>query len=249
MPLFPGLIAIVAMSCARGAPAGGVEVPETARERMVAEQIEARGVKDERTLAAMRKVPRHLFVPEASMQDAYGDHPLPIGHGQTISQPYIVAFMTEALGLAGGEKVLEVGTGSGYQAAVLSRLARRVYTIERHKPLLKEAERRLAALRRHNVVTRHGDGSLGWKEQAPFDRIIVTAAAAEVPATLVDQLAVGGHLVIPIGPERGDQELFRITRTETGFEPHRLCAVRFVPLISGALPDASEPEGRRSAGS
>jgi len=145
--------------------------------------------------------------------------------------------MTQALELKSRHKVLEIGTGSGYQTAVLSRLARRVYTIERHKPLLKEAEERLAALRRHNIVTKHGDGSLGWKEQAPFDRIIVTAAATEVPETLIHQLAVGGHLVIPIGPERGDQELYRITRTEAGFEPHRLCAVRFVPLISGALPE------------
>jgi protein-L-isoaspartate(D-aspartate) O-methyltransferase len=136
---------------------------------------------------------------------------------------------------------LEIGTGSGYQTAVLSRLARRIYTIERHKPLLKEAEARLAALRRHNIVTRHGDGSVGWREQAPFERIIVTAAAAEFPAALLDQLATGGHLVMPIGPQRGDQELYRVTRSATGFEPLRLSAVRFVPLVSGALPPEELP--------
>ena len=206
------------------------------------------GVTDTAVLAAIERIPREAFVPEPFQDQSYENRTLPIGHGQTLSQPEVVAVMTQALELKPRHKVLEIGTGSGYQTAVLSRLARRVYTIERHKPLLKEAEQRLAALRRHNIVTRHGDGSLGWKEQAPFDRIIVTAAANDVPTTLIDQLAVGGHLVIPVGPERGDQELFRITRTETGFEPHRLSTVRFVPLISGALPEQTEDAARRSAG-
>lgn len=206
------------------------------------------GVTDTAVLAAIERIPREAFVPEPFQDQSYENRTLPIGHGQTLSQPEVVAIMTQALELKSRHKVLEIGTGSGYQTAVLSRLARRIYTIERHKPLLKEAEQRLAALRRHNIVTRHGDGSLGWKEQAPFDRIIVTAAANDVPATLIDQLAVGGHLVIPIGPERGDQELFRITRTETGFEPHRLSTVRFVPLISGALPDQAAHGAKRTAG-
>jgi protein-L-isoaspartate(D-aspartate) O-methyltransferase len=205
------------------------------------------GITDTSVLAAIERIPRESFVPQPFLDQAYENRTLPIGHGQTLSQPEVVALMTQALEVKSRHKVLEIGTGSGYQTAVLSRLARRVYTIERHRPLLKEAEQRLAALRRHNVVTRHGDGSFGWKEQAPFDRIIVTAAAADVPATLVDQLAVGGHLVIPIGPERGEQELYRVTRTEAGFERHRLCAVRFVPLISGALPDEPEGERRRNA--
>jgi protein-L-isoaspartate(D-aspartate) O-methyltransferase len=228
MPLFPGLIAIVAMSCAPGAPAGGVEVPETARERMVAEQIEARGVKDERTLAAMRKVPRHLFVPEASMQDAYGDHPLPIGHGQTISQPYIVAFMTEALGLAGGEKVLEVGTGSGYQAAVLSEIAAQVFSIEIVEALAGEARQRLAELGYRNVEVRAGDGYAGWPEQAPFDGIMVTAAAPNVPEPLKQQLKDGGRLILPLGDEF--QELVVVTRQGQRFVETRVLPVRFVPM-------------------
>jgi protein-L-isoaspartate(D-aspartate) O-methyltransferase len=210
------------------------------------------GITDTAVLAAIERIPREAFVPQPFLDQAYENRSLPIGHGQTLSQPEVVALMTQALELKSRHKVLEIGTGSGYQTAVLSRLARRVYTIERHKPLLKEAEERLATLRRHNIVTKHGDGSLGWKEQAPFDRIIVTAAATEVPETLIHQLAIGGHLVIPIGPERGDQELYRITRTEAGFEPHRLCAVRFVPLISGALPEEEATSAganrRRGAG-
>jgi protein-L-isoaspartate(D-aspartate) O-methyltransferase len=194
------------------------------------------GITDTAVLAAIERIPREAFVPEPFLDQAYENRTLPIGHGQTLSQPEVVAVMTQALLLKSRHKVLEIGTGTGYQTAVLSRLARRVYTIERHKPLLREAEQRLATLRRHNIVTRHGDGSVGWKEQAPFDRIIVTAAAAEIPSALIDQLAVGGVLVVPIGPERGDQELYRITRTDTGIEPERICAVRFVPLVSGALP-------------
>jgi len=209
------------------------------------------GITDTAVLAAIERIPREAFVPEPFLDQAYENRALPIGQGQTLSQPEVVALMTQSLDLRPRHKVLEIGTGSGYQTAVLSRLARRVYTVERHKSLLKDAERRLVALRRHNIVTRHGDGSRGWKEQAPFDRIIVTAAAAEVPTALVEQLAIGGILVIPIGPERDDQELYRITRTEAGFEPTRLSAVRFVPLVAGPPPDeepAARGERRRGTG-
>ncbi|HTO85399.1 MAG TPA: protein-L-isoaspartate(D-aspartate) O-methyltransferase [Methylomirabilota bacterium] len=202
------------------------------------------GITDTAVLAAIERIPREAFVPATFVDQAYENRTLPIGRGQTLSQPEVVALMTQALELKPRHKVLEIGTGSGYQTAVLSRLARRIYTIERHKPLLKEAEARLVALRRHNIVTRHGDGSRGWKEQAPFDRIIVTAAASEVPTALVEQLAVGGVLVTPIGPERDDQELYRIVRTESGFEPTRLCTVRFVPLVAGAPPEEDFISGR-----
>jgi len=214
-------------------------------------QLRQSGIVDTRVLSAIERVPRELFVPGPFQDQAYENRALPIGHGQTLSQPEVVAIMTQTLAATSRHKVLEIGTGSGYQAAVLSLLCRRLYTIERHKPLLLEAEARLHSLRRHNVTTRHGDGSLGWKEQAPFDRIMVTAAAAEAPQTLLGQLAVGGTLVVPVGPERGNQDLIRVTRTETGFEHERVCGVRFVPLISGALPDeiggADQPASRKRA--
>jgi protein-L-isoaspartate(D-aspartate) O-methyltransferase len=195
---------------------------------MVEAQIEARGVHDPRTVAAMRKVPRHLFVPPAMARDAYADHPLPIGHGQTISQPYIVAFMTEALGLRGGERVLEVGTGSGYQAAVLGEIAARVYTIEIVAPLAEEARERLARLGYRNVEVRAGDGYQGWPEKAPFDAVIVTAAAPSVPEPLKQQLKDGGRLVIPVGEY--DQELIVMTRRGAEFGVDHLLPVRFVPM-------------------
>jgi protein-L-isoaspartate(D-aspartate) O-methyltransferase len=199
-----------------------------ARARMVREQIEARGIHDPRILAAMRWVPRHLFVPSAVAAEAYGDHPLPIGHGQTISQPYIVAFMTDALGLKGGERVLEVGTGSGYQAAVLARLAAEVYTIEIVEPLGVEARDRLAHLGYRGVEVRIGDGYQGWPEAAPFDAIIVTAAAPRVPEPLKDQLKDGGRLVIPVGDET--QELMVLVRRGGAFDERRMLPVRFVPM-------------------
>ena len=195
---------------------------------MVAAQIEERGVRDPRTLAAMRKVPRHLFVPPQMVHDAYSDHPLPIGHGQTISQPYIVAFMTEALGLRGGETVLEVGTGSGYQAAVLAEIAARVYTIEIVAPLAEESRERLARLGYGNVEVRAGDGYQGWPERAPFDAVIVTAAASRVPEPLKEQLKDGGRLVIPVGDSA--QELVVITRRGTRYAEERVLPVRFVPM-------------------
>jgi protein-L-isoaspartate(D-aspartate) O-methyltransferase len=199
-----------------------------ARERMVSDQIVARGVKDPRTLAAMRRVPRHLFVPEEQRAQAYDDHPLPIGHGQTISQPYIVGFMTEALRLQGGETVLEVGTGSGYQAAVLGEIAAHVYTIEIVEPLAEEAKRTLARLGYANVLARAGDGYQGWPEAAPFDAIMVTAAAPRIPEALKAQLKEGGRLVIPVGDEY--QELVVVTRKGDRFEERRVLPVRFVPM-------------------
>jgi protein-L-isoaspartate(D-aspartate) O-methyltransferase len=205
---------------------------EKARTSMVREQIEARGVKDPLTLAALRKVPRHLFVPPGQAASAYADHPLPIGHEQTISQPYIVAFMTEALGLKGGETVLEVGTGSGYQAAVLGEIASRVYTIEIVAPLAAEAKARLERLGYKNVEVRAGDGYQGWPEKAPFDAIMVTAAAPRIPQPLKDQLKDGGRLVLPVGDAY--QELILLTRRGAGFTEKRLLPVRFVPM-TGAV--------------
>jgi protein-L-isoaspartate(D-aspartate) O-methyltransferase len=195
---------------------------------MVREQIEAQGVRDARVLAAMRKVPRHLFVPPEEQADAYDDSPLPIGYHQTISQPYVVAFMTEALELKPQDRALEIGTGSGYQAAVLAELVREVYTIEIIEPLAKEAEARLKRLGYSNVHLRIGDGYRGWPEAAPFDAIIVTAAPDHVPQPLVEQLSQGGRLVLPLG--RWDQNLVRIRRTEKGVAQETLLPVRFVPM-------------------
>ena len=224
------LVALAACSAAPAAPPPARADAE--RERMVKEQIEARGIKDPLTLAALRKIPRHLFVPSASAGDAYGDSPLPIGHGQTISQPYIVAFMTEALGLRGGENVLEIGTGSGYQSAVLSRIAGTVHTIEIVPELARQARERLARLGYRNVEVRAGDGYLGWPEAAPFDAVIVTAAAPRVPEPLKQQLAEGGRLVVPVGDE--DQELLVVTRHGSAFDERRVLPVRFVPM-TGAV--------------
>lgn len=185
-------------------------------------------------IAAIEAVPRSAFVAECDQALAFGDHPIAIGHGQTISQPFVVAFMTDVLGVERHHKVLEIGTGSGYQAAVLSLIVRRVYTVERHRALMRSAERRLNQLGFHNVVTRPGDGYRGWPELAPFDRIMVTAAAEEVPPALVDQLVMDGIMVIPVGPRDGDQTLLRIVRTETGFTEDDMGPVQFVPLLEGA---------------
>ena len=199
------------------------------RERMVREQIAARGIRDERVLEAMRRVPRHELVPEALRHRAYHDGPLPIGEGQTISQPYVVAAMTEAAQLDGDERVLEVGTGSGYQAAVLSRLAREVYTIELEPTLGARAAADLERLGYDNVITRVGDGYAGWPEAAPFDVILVTAAPETVPEALVEQLAPGGRMVIPVGG-RGYQELQVLEKTGEGVARETLMPVMFVPL-------------------
>lgn len=199
------------------------------RERMVKEQIEARGIKDKRLLQAMRKVKRHLFMPFMYRVWAYEDRPLPIGEGQTISQPYIVALMTELLELQGNEKVLEIGTGSGYQAAVLAELAKEVYTIEILQPLAKRAERLLKTLGYQNIQVKRGDGFLGWPEHAPFDAIIVTCAPEEIPAPLTEQLAEGGRLVIPVGTHW--QELKVVKKAGTKQVITNVIPVSFVPML------------------
>jgi protein-L-isoaspartate(D-aspartate) O-methyltransferase len=198
-------------------------------------------------LAAIERIPREHFAPQPFHDRAYDDRTLPIGHGQTLSQPQVVARMTQALEPDKNCRVLEIGTGSGYQAAVLAKLFRRVYTIERYRGLLLAAERRIGALRITNVTTRLGDGSLGWPEQAPFDRIILTAAAPEAPRIITEQLALGGVLVLPIGPERGDQRLIQVKRVEGGYIAEDIGAVRFVPLISGPLPDETPARLKRRA--
>jgi protein-L-isoaspartate(D-aspartate) O-methyltransferase len=198
------------------------------RRRMVEQQLKARGIRDPRVLEAMLTVPRDQFVPERQRPQAYADTPLPIGHDQTISQPYIVAFMTEALDVQPGDSVLEIGTGSGYQAAVLGTLARTVYTIEIVAPLAERARETLRRLGYRNVEVRTGNGYLGWPEHAPFDRIMVTAAPDEVPPALIKQLKVGGLMAIPVGTT--SQELRILRRTETGTETLKTLPVRFVPM-------------------
>ena len=207
---------------------------EAARKHMVDEQLAGRDIKSPRVLDAMRKVPRHEFVPESMRPGAYADTPLPIGYNQTISQPYIVAFMTEALDLQPTHKVLEIGTGSGYQAAVLGELAQEVYTIEIVEPLATGARETLQRLGYENVHVRTGNGYLGWPEQAPFDRVMVTAAPDTVPPALVEQLKVGGLMAIPVGV--GDQELRILRRTEQGLETLRTLPVRFVPMTGKPKP-------------
>ncbi len=212
-------------------PPGSQDPYAGMRARMVEEQIARRGVTDGRILRAMATVPRHLFVPEYLRDSAYDDGPLPIGEDQTISQPYIVAFMTEAIRPQPADRVLEIGTGSGYQTAVLARLVRHVYTVEVRPGLAGAVRERLLDLGCTNVTLRVDDGSGGWPEEAPFDAILVTAAPRRVPDALVEQLAAGGRLVIPIGS--GDQELVRVTRGPDGLERERLLPVRFVPLVGG----------------
>ncbi len=199
--------------------------------------LRRQGITDERVLSAIERTPRELFVEAPFQGSAYINNALPISCGQTISQPYVVAFMTQALEVGERMRVLEIGTGSGYQAAVLARLARMVYTVERHKPLLKEAEARFRQLRLDNIVTRHGDGYQGWPEQAPFDRILVTAAFPEPPQILIEQLKPGGILITPVGYESISQHLLRIIRAEEGARPayttEALLPVVFVPMVPG----------------
>ena len=202
------------------------------------------GIADVRVLGAIERVPREAFVPATFTDQAYENVALPIGCGQTVSQPLVVARMTEALGIGARHKVLEIGTGSGYQTAILAKLCRRIFSIERYRPLLREAERRLAELRLHNVTCRFGDGTKGWPEQAPFDRIIVTAAAPELPAILRDSLAEGGILVAPVGEERRDQQLVRVSRRDGTFLTEDLGPVRFVPLVVGLPRGAPPPAGK-----
>ncbi len=243
-----GALLLQCGSQARNAPEGHAAVEQAVRdspaqqeerERMVREQIEARGVDNTRVLEALRKVPRHLFVPQQFESQAYADEPLPIGHGQTISQPYVVAFMSKELELKPEDKVLEIGTGSGYQAAVLAQLAKEVYSIEIVEPLAREARERLERLGYTNVRVRVGDGYRGWPEAAPFDAIIVTAAPDHVPPALLDQLREGGRMVLPLG--RGyEQDLIKVRRTGKGLQQEVLLPVRFVPMVG----EAQKPQSR-----
>ena len=195
--------------------------------------LRRQGITDQRVLSAMEGVPRDLFVPDSFSTHAYSDNALPIECGQTISQPYIVAYMTQSLQLDDRSKVLEIGTGSGYQAAVLAHLCRRIYTMERYRTLLKQAEARFETLRLTNITAMVGDGKKGWPEQAPFDRIIVTAAVNEVPAALLEQLKIGGIMVLPVAAGSDVQDLVRIIRQEDGVKRENLLPVRFVPLVEG----------------
>ncbi len=236
MPATPVRAVIVAaamLGCSRHEPQKMPDTQQFAEDRrqMVEQQLRARDIKDPRVLEVMGRVPRHLLVPEHLRREAYEDYPLSIGHGQTISQPYIVAFMTQALDVKPEHKVLEIGTGSGYQAAVLAELAREVYTIEIFEPLGNASREALASLVYRNVHVRVGDGYKGWPEEAPFDRVIVTAAPEEVPPALVEQLGVGGLMAVPVGTVL--QELKILRKTETGLETLASIPVRFVPMVKG----------------
>lgn len=211
---------------------------EARRIRLIME-LRSQGITDTRVLSAIERVPREIFVPASFQDQAYENIALPIESGQTISQPLVVAAMTEALELGPNMKVLEIGTGSGYQASVLSNLCRRVYTIERHRALMEGAEKRFAELKLRNIVTRVGDGTKGWPEAAPFERIIVTAAGRAVPQALLDQLSVGGIMIIPVAVEGRDQELVKIKRTADGYTQDAFMPVRFVPLIPDRADEAS----------
>jgi protein-L-isoaspartate(D-aspartate) O-methyltransferase len=222
------VVAIAAMACGGDDIRRGVQDWSAERARMVDQQLRAGDIRDPRVLQAMLEVPRHEFVPEDVRADAYSDSALPIGHGQTISQPLVVAFMTEALEVQPDHRVLEIGTGSGYQAAVLSKLAKEVYTIEIVAPLADRARETLRAGGYRNVTVRTGNGYFGWPEQAPYDRIMVTAAPDEVPVALLEQLKIGGLIAIPVGTTF--QELRILRRTATGTETIRTLPVRFVPM-------------------
>jgi protein-L-isoaspartate(D-aspartate) O-methyltransferase len=201
-------------------------------------ELRNKGVRDTRVLDAIERIPREMFIDERFVADAYADTALPLSCGQTISQPFVVAFMTDRLKLTQRMKVLEIGTGSGYQTAVLSLLCRRVYSIERYRSLLKSAEERFKALNLHNITTMLGDGLNGWPAQAPFERIIVTAAARAIPEALMEQLAVGGIMILPVEAAPDRQELKRVTRTERGPEVETLLPVNFVPLVQGVAKES-----------
>lgn len=227
--LLAAAVALIGAACTAGGARQSPPDFEALRRRMVEEQLAARDIRDPRVLEVMRRIPRHEFVPEDYRDQAYIDAPLPIGEGQTISQPYIVAFMTQALDVQPEHRVLEIGTGSGYQAAVLASLAKTVYTIEIVPSLAERARNTLDRLGFKNVHVRTGDGYLGWPEEAPFDRVMVTAAPPAVPKALVDQLKVGGLMAIPVGTDV--QELRILRRTEGGTETLDTLPVRFVPMV------------------
>lgn len=205
-----------------------------ARKKMVSDQIVSRGIKDSRAIAAMTKVPRHRFVPENAVSHAYSDHPLPIGEGQTISQPYVVALMTEALSLTGSEKVLEIGTGSGYQAAVLAETAGEVYSIEIKKTLHERSREVLNSLGYEKVNTRHADGYFGWKEASPFDAVMITASVDHIPPPLLEQLKDGGRLILPLGNPFHYQNLTLVTKKGKDFQVKQVTGVLFVPMTGRA---------------
>jgi protein-L-isoaspartate(D-aspartate) O-methyltransferase len=205
------------------------------RARMVAEQVAGRGIDDPRVLAAMAEVPRHLFAPDADLATAYADRPLAIGYGQTVSQPYLVALMTSLADLGPGDRVLEIGTGSGYHTAVLSRVAGRVFSIEIIEPMAREAARRLARLGTHNVELRVGDGYQGWAEEGPFDAIVLTAAPPKIPQPLIDQLKIGGRMVVPVGGTIQDLQV--LTRTPEGLEKRTVIPVRLQPMTGQVRED------------
>jgi protein-L-isoaspartate(D-aspartate) O-methyltransferase len=229
---------VAAITCAAQQPAGGVQEASKfkhARDQMVKLQIAGRGISDPRVLTAMRNVPRHRFVPQRLWSQAYADHPLPIGQGQTISQPYIVALMSALLELKGSEHVLEVGTGSGYQAAVLSRLAARVTTIEIKAPLYRQASKTLQALHLSNVRTIAGDGYFGLPEEAPFDCIMITAAVDHIPPPLLNQLKNNGKLILPLGNPFSYQNLVLVTKQDNDYRLQQITGVLFVPMLGHAL--------------
>jgi len=233
MPARSALLAAVALCWAGGAPAQDTGQTREQRDAMV-DLIELYGVRDAATLDAMRSVPRHEFVPTEHRARAYRDHPLPIGYGQTISQPYIVAYMTERLQVKPGDRVLEVGTGSGYQAAVLAEMGIHVYTVEIFEALATSARERLGRLGYETATVRHADGHFGWVEAAPFDAVIVTAAAGYIPPDLVDQLKPGGRMMIPVGSVYGVQNLILVTKDAQGeVRTENLLPVRFVPMLEG----------------
>lgn len=226
------ILFVIFVSCSWGFLwAGGKDLYIDRRKEMIEKQIIARGVKDKDVLDAMTKVARHLFVDESLRDHAYDDSPLPIGEGQTISQPFIVAYMSEVAKLEKEHKVLEIGTGSGYQAAILAEIVSEVYTIEILKSLADKAKETLEGLGYANIFFKHGDGYKGWNEHAPFDAIIVTAAPSKIPQELVKQLKVDGRMIIPVGSF--SQELYVITKTETGIDKKSLIPVRFVPMVEG----------------
>lgn len=205
------------------------------REMMIQNDIKGRGISDKKVLEAMSSVKRHLFVPERYRDTAYGDYPLPIGEGQTISQPYVVALMTESLGLKSGDTVLEIGTGSGYQAAVLAEIVSKVYTIEIRQKLAREAEARLKGLEYKNIMVKHGDGYFGWERHAPFDAIIITASVNHIPPSLIKQLKEGGRLILPLGNTVYYQMLTLATKKGGKLDLKQLTGVAFVPMVGEAL--------------
>ncbi len=233
-----GAVAAVFVLAACGRPDAAAADRKVDRERMVLTQIAGRGVEDERVLEAMNRVPRHAFVPEDQQRSAYEDRPLRIGHGQTISQPFIVGFMTAALELKGDEKVLEIGTGSGYQAAILAQLVPDVYSIEIVPPLGRRAAAVLDSLGYDRVRVRIGDGYRGWPEHAPFDAIIVTAASPRLPRVLLEQMAQGGRLIIPVGSHQ-EQDLMKVVKADDGYSISSLGSCRFVPLLGNGAWDES----------